>query len=116
MARNLRSLQVEDRDGEEWHRVARGRWDEAVAKAGGGKPPGWDQPDLPDFRGGTPVHVTREIFGRFLQDRDTGIVHDCYNAQPDCRLDEIRNGTFFHFWSEVLEVVGEDVPCDLCMA
>lgn len=115
MARKIAGAKVQDPDGEAWHALARGRWDEAVAKAKDGRPEGWDAPDLPRFQENVAASVTREVFGRFLQDRDTGIVHDCYAATPDCRVDEIPNGTFFHFWSEVLENVQEDLPCPLCI-
>ncbi len=56
--------------------------------------------------------------GRFLQDRDTRAVHDVYAAKPECLVDAIRNGTFFHFWSEVVTdtSVADDLPCPHCMA
>jgi hypothetical protein len=55
---------------------------------------------------------------RFLQDRDTRVVHDVYAAKPECLVDSIRNGTFFHFWSEVVAdtSVADDLPCSHCMA
>ncbi len=46
------------------------------------------------------------------------VIHDVYAATPECAVDPIRNGTFFHFWSEVLAdtSVADDVPCPRCMA
>lgn len=75
-------------------------------------------PSLPDFRADAPAHVRREILGRFLQDRDTRIVHDVNQATPECAVDAIRNGTFFHFWLEVVADtrVADDLPCPRCMA
>lgn len=114
-----RNATVTDEVGEEWHAENRRRWAEAVD---GAQSPEealgrFDPVPLPDWSASAPAHVTRELFGRFLQDRDTGIVHDIYAATPDCLVDSIRNGTFFHFWSEVLEdeSVATDVPCPLCI-
>jgi hypothetical protein len=75
-------------------------------------------PRLPAWSALAPAHVTRELLGRFLQDRDTRIVHDVYAAKPECLVDSIRNGTFFHFWSEVVAdtSVADDLPCSHCMA
>ena len=75
-------------------------------------------PALPDWSEKAPAHVTRELLGRFLEDRTTRIVHDVYRATPECAVDAIRNGTFFHFWSEVVAdtSVADDLPCPRCMA
>ena len=45
-------------------------------------------------------------------------VHDVCAAKPECRVDVIRNGTFFDFWSEVVADTGvtDDLPCPHCMA
>ena len=61
--------------------------------------------------------MTVEVYGRFLQDRDTGVVHDVYQARLECAVDAIRNGTFFHFWSEVVAdtSIVDDLPCHLCL-
>ena len=58
-----------------------------------------------------------QLLGRFLQDRDSRVVHDVYRATPECGVDAIRNGTFFHFWSEVVADPGvaNDLPCPYCM-
>ncbi len=78
----------------------------------------YQAPALPDWSAKAPSHVTRELLGRFLQDRDTGVLHDVYRATPECLIDGIRNGTFFHFWSEVLADanVADDLPCSICTA
>jgi hypothetical protein len=46
-------------------------------------------------------HVTRELLGRFIENRETGVVHDVRNATPACDVDGIARGTFYHFISEV---------------
>jgi hypothetical protein len=73
---------------------------------------------LPDWSAQAPAHVTRELLGRFLEDRDTRVVHDVYQATPECAVDAIRNGTFFHFWSDVVadSSMADDRPCPHCMA
>jgi hypothetical protein len=75
-------------------------------------------PELPAWSEQVPAHVTRELLGRFLQDRDAWVVHDVHRATPRCAVDAIHNGTFFHFWSEVVAdiTVAEDLPCLHCMA
>ena len=72
----------------------------------------------PDWSEKAPSHIARELLGRFLQDRDTRVVHDVYRATTHCAVDAIRNGTFFHFWSEVVadNSVADDLPCPRCMA
>jgi len=109
---------VDDPDGEEWHREAQARW--SAANAADPETPfmAYQAPALPDWSGKTPAHVTRELLGRFLQDRDTRVVHDVYQATPECAVDAIRNGTFFHFWSEVVAdtCIVDDLLCPLCLA
>lgn len=109
---------VDDPDGEAWHGEARQRWAEAELADPEGPSSAFQAPALPDWSAKAPAHVTRELLGRFLQDRDTGIVHDIYEATPECAVDAIRNGTFFHFWSEVVADAGvtDDLPCPHCMA
>ena len=63
------------------------------------------EPVLPDFDGMKHPSVARPAFGRFLEDRDAGIVHDVSVFKPTCRVDRIANGTFYHF--------GHEVPDDL---
>lgn len=106
---------VDDPEGRDWHGAARRNWQAAAAVSPDAPIIAYEPVPLPDFRASVPAHVEREILGRFLQDRDSGIVHDLYAAVPGCEVDGIRNGTFFHFWSEVLEAPGEDVPCPLCI-
>jgi hypothetical protein len=45
-------------------------------------------------------------------------LHDVFAAKPECLVDSIRNGTFFHFWSEVVADTGvtNDLSCPNCMA
>ena len=98
----LATLAVADPAGEDWHTKA-GKAYEA------GKPP----PALPKFK--ATKAVGRDVYGRFLQDRDTGIVHDASKAKAACDLDAIANGTWFHFWAEVLQDPTVDVPCPHCL-
>lgn len=117
----LLELELEDPDGVEWMQTAASRWDTASVLAvgmGGDSRLAlelYDPPPLPDFRAKAPAHVTRELLGRFLQQRSTGIVHDVYAAKPECELDRIADATFYHFWSEVVDAIGEDVPCRYCL-
>ena len=114
----LHAARVDDPDGEAWHGEARRRW--AEAKLADPETPftAYQAPPLPAWSAKAPAHVTRELLGRFLQDRDTRIVHDVYAARPECAVDAIRNGTFFHFWSEVVAdtSIVDDLPCPLCLA
>jgi hypothetical protein len=97
---------------------ARQRWAEAELADPETPFMAYQAPPLPAWSAKAPAHVTRELLGRLLQDRDTRIVHDVYQATPECAVDAIRNGTFFHFWSEVLadHSVADDRPCAHCMA
>jgi len=110
-----KAKRVEDPEGESWHAEARRRWSAAEAVRPEEPISAYDPLPLPDFNAARPSHVSRDLLGRFLQDRDTGIVHDCHSATPECGIDGIRNGTFFHFWSEVLADPQEDTPCSLCI-
>ena len=116
--RAIHAAKVQDPDGEAWHREARRRW--AAAELADPETPlmAYQAPALPVWSANAPAHVTRELLGRFLQDRDTRVVHDVYQATPECGVDAIRNGTFFHFWSEVVAdaTAGDDLPCPHCMA
>jgi hypothetical protein len=113
----LHAAKVHDPDGDAWHGEARQRWAEAELADPETPMLPYRGPALPAWREKAPAHVTRELLGRFLQDRDTRIVHDVYAAKPDCHIDAIRNGTFFHFWSEVVADVSvvNDLPCPRCM-
>jgi len=109
---------IDDPDGEKWHAEALARW--TAAEAADPETPfmAYQAPALPDWSAQSPAHVTRKLLGRFLQDRDTRVVHDVYRATPECAVDAIRNGTFFHFWSEVVvdARVVDDLACPYCMA
>lgn|SRR5512139_3001773 len=110
---------IDDPDGPAWHGRAKAKWDAAEDLArvlGADALDMYDPEPLPDFRAGAPAHVKRpDVFGRFLVDRDTLVVHDVYAAKPECAIDEIRNGTFYHFLSELLETLEEEIPCSLCI-
>ncbi len=113
----LRAAKVDDPDGEAWHGEARVRW--AAAELADPETPSisYRAPTLPDWSAKASTHVTRELLGRFLQDRDTRVVHDVYRATPACAVDAIRNGTFFHFWWELVadSSILDDLPCPLCL-
>lgn len=65
-----------------------------------------EAPPLPTWS--APAHVKRELLGRFLEDRETGVIHDVQHATVACDVDAIRNGTFYHFLSEIPD--GTDCP------
>ena len=90
---------IHDPQGEAWHAEARARWSEAEIADPEMPIRAYDAPPLPAFAGS--AHVTRELLGRFLLDRDTGVLHDVSHATEACRIDAIRNGTFVHFASEL---------------
>lgn len=108
---------VDDPEGQAWHREARARW--SAAEAADRETPfmAYTAPALPVWSEKAPAHVTRELLGRFLEDRSTRVVHDVYRVTPECAVDAIQNGTFFHFWSEVLadHSVADDRPCARCI-
>ena len=91
---------IHDPDGEAWHAEAAKRWDAAVAMNPDAPLAAYEPHPLPDFAAGAPAHITREVLGRFLEDRDTGTLHDVYAATEACGVDGIRNGTWYHFGSE----------------
>jgi hypothetical protein len=117
----LRELEVDDPDGIDWHAKAGAKWDLASVLAAAAGPEAapieyYEPHPLPDFRAGAPAPGTRpDGYGRFLQERSTGIVHDVYAATPACKIDDIRDGTYYHFWSELVEAAGEDIPCRFCL-
>ena len=107
-----------DPAGEAWQREAQGRWRRATARArnaGGDFGPieFFEAPPLPSWS--APPHVTRELLGRYLVDRDTGTVHDVAHALEACAIDGIRNGTFVHFESELAGALPADVVDCTCM-
>jgi len=114
----LEALDVADEVGVAWTERATAKWAgaEALSDMIGGAPiTHYDPEPLPDFGASAPAHVTRELLGRFLVDRDTSTVHDCYAATPACGLDGIRHGTFYHFWTELLDNAVEEIPCAECL-
>lgn len=112
MPKKKREIEIEDRDGDAWRA-------ELERRARGARLAGDDgpvaSPALPDFRGNVPILVGREIFGRFLVDATTKVVHDCYAATPECEIDAIAGGTFYHFWTEILETDLDEIPCAYCL-
>jgi hypothetical protein len=118
ISRRLHAAKIDDPDGVAWHGEARQRWAEAELADPETPFMPYVGPALPDWSAQAPAHVTREILGRFLQDRGTKVVHDVYAAKPECLIDAICNGTFFHFWSEVVAdtSVADDLPCPTCMS
>ena len=107
-----------DEAGEHWAAQAAERWAQAETLAeqanDENQPPFvfYEAPPLPDFNEGKPEHVTRELMGRFLENRDSGTVHDTQNAQVQCRVDDIKRGTFYH----VLTELPDDLePCGICL-
>lgn len=103
---------VDDPDGTRWQRAADAEWARAN-KPRARKP--YAAPTLPDFRVKAADHVTRDVLGRFLQDRDTGLVHDVYAATAECDVDAITSGTWYHFWHEVVADPANDVRCPHCL-
>ena len=100
---------IGDPDGEAWHAEARARWDAAE-----GDIERYDAPPLPSWSASP--HVTRELFGRFLLDRDASVLHDVTAATEGCRLDAIANGTFVHFASELAAAITADtLDCADCI-
>jgi hypothetical protein len=94
-----------DPAGDEWHAKAGGRWAQALALAPGDPFADYEAPPLPSWQ--APEHVKREVLGRYLEDRDTGQVHDVEHATPACAIDAIANGTFYHFESELPDTVAD---------
>ena len=98
-----------DHDGEAWHAQARGRWRRAEELVPEAPLEVYDAPALPAWS--APGHVKRELFGRYIVERDTGIAHDVQHALAECGLDAIRNATFYHF---EVELPGDVIDC-ACM-
>jgi hypothetical protein len=97
-----------DPAGVAWHAEAAARWE-----ASGGEIDRYDAPPLPAWS--APAHVRRELFGRYLLDRDANVVHDTAHALPACGVDAIRNGTFVHFASELAAALPADAIDCTCM-
>jgi len=98
-----------DPAGEAWHAEARARWE-----AAGEDIDRYTAPPLPKWS--APAHVTRELLGRYLIDRDTGVLHDVTVATEGCAIDRIHNGTFVHFASELAGALPADArDCAACI-
>jgi hypothetical protein len=104
-----RPARREDPAGHAWHSEARGRWKRAKELAPEATFEVYDAPALPAWS--APAHVKRELFGRYLVDRDSGVVHDVQHALEDCGVDAIVNATFYHFESELPEGEFADCAC-----
>jgi len=120
MATKVKDATVTDPAGIEWAARASSRWTGYVDAAEGDMRAAvraWaEHPEpLPDFAALRSAHVTRDVFGRFVLDRDTGTLHDIANATAACNIDSVHNGTYFHFWHEAQEHAGDDNPCAECM-
>lgn len=98
-----------DPDGSTWHREATERWSKAVSRNPEAPIEEYDAPPLPAWS--APAIVARELFGRYLLDRDTGLVHDVQNAVEECWIDSIFNATFYHFESELPESANDHAAC-----
>jgi hypothetical protein len=100
--------------GEKWQAEADRRWQLALARADEQELSAlelFEPVPLPDFAAQRSPHVSREVLGRFLLDRDTGLVHDVATARPACQLDAIANATFIHFGHELHGLEAEPHSC-----
>jgi hypothetical protein len=104
---------IKDPAGEAWHAEAGKRWAQALKDKPDAPLDAYDPHPLPTWA--PPAHVTREVLGRFLHDRDTGMVHDVEHALESCYLDNIQNGTFIHFASELDGALPADAVDCACM-
>jgi hypothetical protein len=98
-----------DPDGEAWFAEAGTRWTKAVAERPDSPFEAFEAPSLPTWH--ATATVTRELFGRYVVNRDTGIVHDVQNAADECGIDGITSATFFHFATELPDDVIDHAPC-----
>lgn len=97
-----------DPAGDAWQREATRRWDAVEHDADR-----YIAPALPAFVGA--AHVSRELLGRYLHDRDRNVVHDAMHALEACDVDGIRNGTFVHFAHELEGTLPADAVDCSCM-
>lgn len=89
-------LRIEDPEGEAWQRRADAAWQRYGADARAYRR---HSPPLPQWPA-APC-VTRELQGRFLLDRDTGVLHDALYAVEACGIDGIINAAWMHFAHEL---------------
>ena len=106
-----RQRRREDPAGTAWHAEAGKRWRRAEELAPDEPQRVFDAPALPAWS--APAHVKRELLGRYLVDRDTSVVHDVSAALETCQVDGIRNGTFYHFETEL--PAGDELVDCACM-
>lgn len=85
---------IADEAGAAWQAAADAAWIEA-----GGDIALYVAPPFPAWE--RPEHVTRDLYGRFLLDRERGILHDVASSTPECGIDAIGQGTFVHFAHEL---------------
>jgi hypothetical protein len=106
---------IDDPADAEWHNAAVAALAAAVLATPENPMAAYEAPPLPEWHAAVPV--TRQLLGRFLQDRATGLVHDVQNAKESCALDTITQGTWFHFWSEIVAnpTVDHDSRHEDCM-
>lgn len=97
-----------DPEGEAWQAEAGRRWEAARHD-----PAEYVAPALPAFAGA--AHVSREVLGRYLHDRDRNVVHDVLHAFESCAVDVIRNATFVHFAHELEASLPAGVADCACM-
>lgn len=102
---------IHDPAGEAWHADARARRSKAEATDPETPIAAYTAPPLPAWS--APAHVKRELLGRFLLDRDQGVLHDVSHALESCGIDTIHNATFVHFASELgtLPADARDCAC-----
>jgi hypothetical protein len=98
-----------DPDGEEWFAEAGKRWTKARSDRPDLPIEAYEAPPLPKWSAAT--GVTRELFGRYLEDRETGLVHDVQHAVEECAIDSILNATFYHFESELPVTAIDHAAC-----
>jgi hypothetical protein len=108
--------EILDPEGAAWQAEADRRWRAAerrAAKTGVAPTAFYDPPPLPHWT--APPHVQRPLFGRFLLDRDTNVLHDATRATEACDLDAVRNATFIHFAHEIDHAAPGAVRCEHCL-
>ena len=93
----------------EWRRGDKAAWDKAVELSPEAPMDAYNPHPLPAFK--ATKHVKRELYGRYIEDRDTGLVHDTEHAVEACDIDGIKNGTFYHFEDEVPDGLTDHATC-----
>lgn len=109
-------LRIRDAAGRAWQAEADRRWRAAerlAAERGGSPLDHYVAPPLPVWRASP--HVRRPVFGRFVLDRATGILHDVTRARAACQVDAIREATFVHFAHELAAAAPDATACPHCL-